>query len=65
MSPEGDSLMNLVYQWCMSSSMISSRLEQWVPIIPPEVQFRPEILQSANGEVDVRKASGCSRHWRQ
>ncbi|KAG7267073.1 hypothetical protein CRUP_033518 [Coryphaenoides rupestris] len=32
MSPDGDSRMNLLYQWCMSSSMMASRFEPWAPI---------------------------------
>lgn len=34
MSPDGDSRMNLLYQWCMSSARISSRLEPWLPMGP-------------------------------
>ncbi|KAF3840497.1 hypothetical protein F7725_006359, partial [Dissostichus mawsoni] len=30
--PDGDSFMNLLYQWCMSSARISSRFEPWFPI---------------------------------
>lgn len=32
MRPDGDSRMNLLYQWCMSSARMSSRFEPWFPI---------------------------------
>lgn len=56
--------MNLVYQWCMSSSRISSRLEQWVPIIPAVV-LCPEILQGDCGEAEQREESVHAEHRQQ
>lgn len=38
MRPDGDSFMNLLYQWCMSSARMSSRLEPWFPMAEEEAR---------------------------
>ena len=54
MRPDGDSLMNLLYQWCMSSARMSSRFEPWFPI--------GAVRQVHRGR--ERKNEGSSSDWR-